>query len=140
MSRACLPHMIDHSGNIINIGSISGNAADGMMALYNASKSFVHGLTRSIAIDHGPNVLCNAIQPGWIMTEMATEGFALADNPEVAKKDALLRHPVGRFGEPEDIAHMVSYLASDRAAFISGQCFTVDGGMTASSPLRPGLL
>jgi len=140
MSRACLTDMQAHGGNIINIGSISGNVADASMALYNASKAFVHGLTRSIALDHGPNVRCNAIQPGWIMTAMATEGFALADNAEAAMQDAIARHPVGRLGEPQDIAEMVSFLASDRATFISGQCFTVDGGMTAASPLRPGLL
>ncbi len=139
MSRACLSIMTEHTGNIINIGSISGNVADATMALYNASKAFVHGLTRSIALDHGPAVRCNAIQPGWIMTAMASEGFALADDPEAAMHDALARHPAGRLGEPQDIANMVSYLASDQAAFITGQCFTVDGGMTAASPLRPGL-
>lgn len=140
MSRACLPDMQEHGGNIINIGSISGNVADATMALYNGSKAFVHGLTRSIALDHGPNVRCNAIQPGWIMTAMASDAFALADNAEVAMQDALARHPVGRLGEPCDIANMVSFLVSDKATFISGQMFTVDGGMTAASPLRPGLL
>jgi len=140
MSRACLPNMLEHGGNIVNIGSISGNVADATMALYNGSKAFVHGLTRSIALDHGPNVRCNAIQPGWIMTAMASEGFALADNAEAAMQDALARHPVGRLGEPCDIANMVSFLVSDKATFISGQMFTVDGGMTAASPLRPGLL
>jgi len=140
MSRACLPGMQEHGGNIINIGSISGNVADATMALYNGSKAFVHGLTRSIALDHGPNVRCNAIAPGWIMTAMASEGFALADNAEAAMQDALARHPVGRLGEPEDIANMVSFLVSDKATFISGQMITVDGGMTAASPLRPGLL
>ncbi len=140
MSRACLPQMLIHGGVIVNIGSISGNVADASMALYNASKSFVHGLTRSIAIDHGPKVRCNAIQPGWIMTEMASDGFALADDPQAAMNDALLRHPVGRLGQPDDIANLVAYLVSDQATFISGQCFTVDGGMTAASPLRPGLI
>lgn len=139
MSRACLPTMLEHGGNIINIGSISGNVADGEMALYNASKSFVHGLTRSIAVDHGPKVRCNAIQPGWIMTAMASDAFALAKNPDAAMDDALKRHPAGRFGQPEDIANTVSYLASDQAAFVTGQCFTIDGGMTAASPLQPGL-
>ena len=140
MSRACLPQMLTHGGVIVNIGSISGNVADASMALYNASKSFVHGLTRSIAVDHGPKVRCNAIQPGWIMTEMASDGFALADNPQAAMNDALLRHPVGRLGQPDDIANLVGYLVSDQATFVSGQCFTVDGGMTAASPLRPGLM
>lgn len=139
MCRAVLPDMLERSGNIINIGSISGMVADPSMALYNASKAFVHGLTRSIAIDHGPNVRCNAICPGWIMTEMAEDGFALAKDPNKAMADALARHPVGRFGEPADIANMVAWLASDQSAYVSGACFTVDGGMTAASPLNPGL-
>jgi len=139
MSQACLEHMQHHGGNIINIGSISGNVSDPDMALYNASKAFVHGLTRSIAVDHGPNVRCNAIQPGWIMTAMADDAFGLAKEPLKAKEDALARHPVGRFGTPEDIANMVSFLASDKSRYISGECITVDGGMTAASPLRPGL-
>lgn len=139
MSRACLATMLERGGNIINIGSISGDVSDPDMALYNASKAFVHGLTRSTAIDHGPKVRCNAIQPGWIMTAMADDAFALANNPDLARRDALSRHPVGRFGRPEDIADMVSFLASSRADYISGQCFTVDGGMTAASPLQPRL-
>lgn len=139
MSRACLPSMQVSAGNIINIGSISGNVSDPSMALYNASKAFVHGLTRSIAVDHGPNVRCNAIQPGWIMTSMADDAFALATNPIAAKQDALSRHPVGRFGKPSDIADLVGFLASDQSHYISGECITVDGGMTAASPLQPGL-
>lgn len=139
MCRAALVDMSDHGGNIINIGSISGMVADPSMALYNASKAFVHGLTRSIAVDHGPKVRCNAIRPGWIMTDMADEAFALASDPQRAMADALARHPVGRFGEPEDIANMVAWLASDQAAYVTGACLTVDGGMTAASPLNPGL-
>lgn len=139
MCRAVLPQMQDTGGNIINIGSISGVVSDPSMALYNASKAFVHGMTRSIAVDHGPKVRCNAIRPGWIMTEMAEDAFALADDPDRAMTDALARHPVGRFGEPQDIANLVTWLASDKASYVSGECFTVDGGMTAASPLNPGL-
>ena len=139
MSREVLKDMQDTAGNIINIGSISGHVSDPSMALYNASKAFVHGLTRSIAVDHGPQVRCNAICPGWIMTQMSEDGFALANDPAKAMSDALARHPVGRFGKPQDIAEMVSWLASDKSAYVSGACFTVDGGMTSASPLNPGL-
>ena len=127
------------SGAIVNIGSISGVAADPGMALYNASKAFVHGLTRSIAIDHGPAVRCNAIRPGWITTGMADAAFAVASDASKAKRDALSRHAAGRFGEPADIAAAALWLASDEAAFVTGQCITVDGGLTAASPLQPGL-
>ena len=73
------------------------------------------------------------------MTEMAEDGFALANDPKAAMDDALARHPVGRFGQPEDIANIISWLASDQSTYVSGECFTVDGGMTAASPLNPGL-
>ena len=136
--RAMIP-LMKRGGVIINIGSISGNVADPGIALYNASKAFVHGLTRSIAVDHGPKIRCNAICPGWIMTGMADAAFAVADDPDTAKADALARHPAGRFGQPEDIAALAVWLASDESAFTTGQCFTVDGGMTSTSPLNPGL-
>ena len=138
MCRALIPRMSE-GGSIINMGSISGQTADPGLALYNASKAFVHGLTRSIAVDHGPHVRCNAICPGWIMTGMADAAFAIAEDPEAAKKDAHARHPAGRFGQPSDIAAMASWLASDQSAFTTGQCFVVDGGLTAASPLNPGL-
>lgn len=136
--RAFIPHL-KPAASIINIGSISGHVADPELALYNASKAFVHGLTRSIAVDHGDQLRCNAILPGWIMTEMADAAFELAKDPARAKQDALARHPVGRFGAPDDIANMALWLASDNANFANGQCFTIDGGMTAASPLNPGL-
>jgi meso-butanediol dehydrogenase/(S,S)-butanediol dehydrogenase/diacetyl reductase len=139
MCRAVLPEMAEGGGNIINIGSVSGLSSDPSMALYNASKAFVHGLTRSIAVDHGPGVRCNAILPGWIMTAMADDAFALATDPQAARADALARHPAGRFGRPEDIADAVAWLASAQSGFVTGTCLTVDGGMTAASPLRPGL-
>ncbi len=136
--RAFIPKM-SHGGSIINIGSISGRVSDPSMALYNASKAFVHGLTRSIAVDHGPDVRCNAICPGWIETGMLEAGFDLSGDPERAKSDALSRHPVRRFGKPADIAAIAVWLASDEAGFATGQMFTVDGGMTAASPINPGL-
>ena len=136
--RAFIPQL-NAGGSIVNIGSISGQVADPSMALYNASKAFVHGLTRSIAVDHGPEVRCNAICPGWINTGMLEAGFDLAKDPAAAKADALARHPVRRFGEPKDIAAMAVWLASDEAGFATGQLFTVDGGMTAASPLNPGV-
>ncbi len=139
MCRAVLPAMNEHGGCIINIGSISGVVSDPAMALYNASKAFVHSLTRSIAVDHGPNVRCNCIRPGWIMTAMANDGFALARDPRAAMADARARHPVGRLGTPQDIANAVAWLGSDDAAYVTGQCFTIDGGLTAASPLQPGL-
>ncbi len=141
MCRQVIPLMASGGGGaIINIGSISGFHADPGMALYNASKGFVHALTRSIAVDHGPQgIRCNAICPGWIMTEMADQAFAYADNPAAAEKDALARHAVGRMGKPQDIAAAALWLASDQAGFVTGQTHVVDGGLTAASPVNPAL-
>lgn len=136
--RAFIPLMGD-GGSIINIGSISGQVADPGMALYNASKAFVHGLTRSIAVDHGPQIRCNAICPGWIETGMLEAGFDLARDPQAARDDALARHAARRFGKPQDVASLALWLASDAASFATGQCYTIDGGLTAASPLNPGL-
>jgi meso-butanediol dehydrogenase/(S,S)-butanediol dehydrogenase/diacetyl reductase len=136
--RAVLPGMVERSGVIVNIGSISATVADPSTALYNASKAFVHGLTRSIAVDHGPAVRCNTVQPGWVETAMADEGFAIARDPDAARRDAVARHPAERLGTPADIANVVAWLASDEARWATGQAFTVDGGLTAASPLRPG--
>lgn len=136
--RALIPFMAD-GGSIINIGSISATNADPGMAIYNASKAFVQGLTRSIAVDHGPAIRCNAISPGWIMTGMAEAAFAVAGDPGSAQRDAIARHPVGRFGQPADIASLACWLASDEAGFATGQCYTLDGGMTAASALNPAL-
>jgi len=139
LCRAVLPIMQENGGNIVNIGSISGMVSDPKMALYNASKGFIHSLTRSIAVDYGPKVRCNAVCPGWITTDMTIDAFDLAKNPEKAKQDAIARHPLRRLGTPQDIADVVAWLLSNQSAFINGQCITVDGGLTAASPLQPGL-
>jgi len=70
---------------------------------------------------------------------MLEAGFAQAKEPQAARNDAIARHPVKRFGQPSDIASMAVWLASDDASFATGQLFTIDGGMTAASPLNPVL-
>lgn len=139
LCRSVIPTMaVQGGGAIVNIGSISASHADPKMALYNASKAFVQGLTRSIAVDHGPDgIRCNAIAPGWIMTEMADSAFDLARDPAAARADAVARHPVGRLGTPADIAQAAVWLASAEATFVNGQLITVDGGLVSASPLRP---
>lgn len=126
----------DGGGAIVNIGSIAGNVADHQMAVYNASKGAVHALTRAIATDNGhQGVRCNAISPGWIMTALADAAFDLADDPAAARAEATAAHPVGRMGTPDDIAGLAVYLSSAEAAFVSGSCVTIDGGLTSGSPI-----
>ena len=81
------------------------------MALYVRIKAFVHGLTRSVAVDHGAEgIRCNAICPGWIMTGMSDAAFAMAIRRGLKEKDALARHAVDQFGQPEDIARAAVWL------------------------------
>ena len=140
MCRAAVHQMRSQAdgGVIVNVGSISGRVSDHGMAVYNASKAAVHGLTRSIAIDHGAEgIRCNAVLPGWIATPMADTAFDLATDPAAARAAAVERHPVGRLGRPEDVAALVLWLASDESSFVSGSLFTIDGGLTAQSPIAP---
>jgi len=104
--------------------------------VYNASKGAVHALTRAIATDHGRDgIRCNSIAPGWIATALADAAFDLADDPDAARNEAISKHPVGRLGLPEDIANLAVWLAGPESTFASGSVFTVDGGLTAQSPI-----
>jgi len=138
-TQATLPIMRSNGGgSIINISSISSFVADPNLALYNASKAWVSGFTRSVAVDHGRDgIRCNAVCPGWIMTDMLMQTFAQASDVEAAMQAAIAKHPLGRLGEPRDIANTVAWLASDQSSFVSGQTITVDGGLTAAAPIDP---
>ncbi|MEX2201884.1 MAG: SDR family oxidoreductase [Dongiaceae bacterium] len=138
--RAAIPIMAaGGGGSIVNLGSVSGQLADFGMAGYNATKAAVHLLTRSVAVDHGPQgIRCNAVCPGWIRTDMLQQSFVTAADPVAAEADAAAQHPLRRLGRPDDIAAMAAWLASDQAAFVSGHLYTVDGGLIARSPIGPG--
>lgn len=124
------------SASIINIGSIEGIGANPLHAAYCASKAGVHGFTRALAVDLGKEgIRCNAIAPGWINTDLSNDYINGQPEPAQAWQGLYEMHPVGRTGEPEDIGAMVVFLASQGAAFITGQVFTVDGGRTAKLPL-----
>ncbi|MEJ2171015.1 MAG: SDR family oxidoreductase [Desulfobacterales bacterium] len=123
-------------GAIVNIGSIEGNACNPDHAPYAASKSGVHGLTRAIAVDMGPyNIRCNAVLPGWIVTALNEGYFKTLKNRQKAERTMIALHPAGRLGSPADVANMVSWLASDESAWVTGHEFVVDGGRLA----RPSL-
>jgi 3-oxoacyl-[acyl-carrier protein] reductase len=113
-------------GRIVNITSVSGIMGNAGQANYSAAKAGMIGLTKSLAREFaGRNVTVNAVAPGFIKTDMTTE---FVNNPEISAK-VLEAVPLKRFGEAADIAHMTAYLCSEEANYITGQVFTVDGGM-----------
>jgi 3-oxoacyl-[acyl-carrier protein] reductase len=113
-------------GRIVNITSVSGIMGNAGQANYSAAKAGMIGLTKSLAREFASrNVTVNAVAPGFIKTDMTSE---LVNQQEVAQK-ILGVVPLGRFGEVSDIAHMAAYLCSEEAGYITGQVFTVDGGM-----------
>ena len=123
MIRACYSGFIrKKSGRLINISSVSGIMGNAGQANYSASKAGVIGLTKSVARELASRgITCNAVAPGFIQTDM-TEN--LGDNNPL-----LNSIPLGRMGKPEDIAAAVAFLASDSAAYITGEVLKVDGGL-----------
>jgi len=127
-SKYAIPEM-RHGGAIINISSAHALVSWARCPAYDASKSGLLGLTRAMAIDHGPQgIRVNVICPGYIETPMLEKAFAVGG----ADRAAVLKfHPLGRIGKPADVADAVVFLASDAATFISGAMLAVDGCLTA---------
>ncbi|MFI2608424.1 SDR family NAD(P)-dependent oxidoreductase [Kitasatospora sp. NPDC018619] len=119
-------------GSIVNTGSGWGIRGGGRAVSYCASKGAVVNMTRAMAIDHGPdNIRVNCVCPGDTDTGMlAEEARQLGESPDAFYTDAADR-PLGRIGQPRDIAQTVAFLASDAAAFVSGAVIAVDGAGTA---------
>jgi 3-oxoacyl-[acyl-carrier protein] reductase len=112
------------SGRIINITSVAGLAGNAGQTNYAASKAGIVGFTKSLAKElGGRHITVNAVAPGFVPTALTN------DLPEELKQAAIDHTPLGRFGEPEEIAAAVVFLASDEAGFITGQVLSVDGGL-----------
>jgi len=120
-------HMMERAGGVIlNTASTNGITGYPLYADYNASKAAVIELTRSMALELAPKVRVNAVAPGYVLTPMQRAEYSAEMLAEVNRKIPLNRH-----AEPSEIASLFAYLASDDAAFISGQVFTIDGAETA---------
>jgi 2-keto-3-deoxy-L-fuconate dehydrogenase len=132
--RLALPAMIEAgNGSIINMASVASSVVGvANRFAYGASKAAVIGLTKSIARDFAATgVRCNAICPGTVDTPSLRQRLSESGDFEAAWKTFNARQPMGRLGDPQEIAALAVYLASDESAFTTGQCHVIDGGWTA---------
>jgi len=133
MIRATLPGMLESGGgSIVNISSVASSIAGvPNRFIYGTTKAAVLGLTKSVARDFvDKGVRCNAICPGTVDTPSLQDRINSFPDPEQARKDFVARQPMGRLGTAEEIASLALYLASDEAAFVSGEWVVIDGGMS----------
>ena len=129
-TRSAVPHLIATKGCIVNVSSVSGLGGDWNMSFYNAAKGAVTNFTRALALElGGKGVRVNAVNPTFTRTGMTED---MQEDRELLAKFAE-RIPLGRPGEPEDIADVIAFLASDAARFVTGVNLPVDGGLSASN-------
>ncbi len=136
LTRYAMPLLKSGGGAIVNVGSIEGLGNNPRHPAYGASKAGLHGLTRAVAVDHGPDgVRCNAVAPGWIDTPLNEDFIESMPDPKAFRAEIGGIHPIRRTGAPEEVAQLICWLASDDASFVTGQVWTIDGGRMAQLSL-----
>jgi 2-keto-3-deoxy-L-fuconate dehydrogenase len=131
--RLSLPKMVQaRKGSIINISSVAGQRSAPNRAAYSSTKAAIVGLTKSVASDFAKDgIRCNAICPAMIETPSLQARIRDFRDPAAARALFASRHPVGRLGEPWEVAALAAYLASDESAFMTGSALLLDGGAAA---------
>lgn len=132
--KYAMPLLKRGGGSIVNLSSISGIVGGHNLAAYNASKGGVRLLSKSVAL-HGarlrPQVRCNSVHPAFLAGPMVEDILAQTKHPDIARGQLARDIPIGRLGEPAEVAEMCVYLLSDESAFVTGAEFVIDGGLTA---------
>lgn len=132
-----IPEMVKRGGgSIINISSVQGHACQRNVAAYVATKGAIHALTRAMALDHAAdNIRVNSISPGSVRTPILALAARTFDGENADLDETFRRfgaaHPIGRIGEPEEVAEMIAFLISSKASFCTGSDYVIDGGLTA---------
>ena len=129
-----LPLMRKRGGSIVNLSSIAGIVAAANFAAYNSSKAAVRHLSKSVAL-HGarqkPPVRCNSVHPAFIESAMVDAMLSSLPDPARARAKMTADIPLGRFGEPKEVAALCIFLLSDESGFVTGAEFVIDGGLSA---------
>jgi NAD(P)-dependent dehydrogenase (short-subunit alcohol dehydrogenase family) len=121
-------------GVIINVSSVQAFITQSQVAAYTTSKTALLGLTRSIAVDYGPEVRCVAVCPGTINTPMLQDAIKESPDPDAVFRECEEMHLVKKVGDPKEVGEFIAFLASDKASFMTGQAFRIDGGLGVSIP------
>src|SRR5262249_22965740 len=115
---------------IVNMSSVQGLTGFHGWAAYAAAKGGINALTHQAALDLAPHgIRVNAIAPGTIMTPMNERIFREAEDPQALIERWNSMHPIGRFGQPQEVAELIVFLASDRSSFVTGEVIRIDGGL-----------
>jgi len=129
-SKYALPSMLNKGkGCVVNVSSVQAFITQKNVAGYTTSKTAMLGLTRSIAVDYAPNIRCVAVCPGTTETPMLKESFALSPDPDEVYQECVDMHLTKRIGTSDEVAEFIVYLSSDKAGFMTGQAFRIDGGL-----------
>ncbi len=116
-------------GVVINVSSVQAFISQKTVAPYVTSKTAMLGLTRSIAVDYGPQIRCVAVCPGTIDTPMLRDAFQLSPDPEAVYQECVDMHLVKRIGTPEEVAELILHLSGEHGGFFTGQAIRIDGGL-----------
>ncbi|GAB6033368.1 hypothetical protein CHUAL_013133 [Chamberlinius hualienensis] len=135
LTMLAVPHLVKTKGNIVNISSINGIRSFPNVLAYCMSKATIDQFTRCVAIElAAKQVRCNAVNPGVIITEVQRRGGLTEEQYQQFLERSKTTHALGRVGEPEEVASLIAFLASDDAAFITGATVPIDGGRHALCP------
>jgi NAD(P)-dependent dehydrogenase (short-subunit alcohol dehydrogenase family) len=132
-AKQALPSMLARGkGVVINLSSVQAFLSQNKVAPYTTSKTAMLGLTRSIGVDYAPQVRCVAVCPGTVDTPMLRWAIDQSPDPKEVMQECIQMHPVKRICTPEEVAELILFLCSDKAAFMTGQYVRIDGGLGLS--------
>ena len=135
----CAKHAIPYmkrvgKGVVVNVSSVQAMLTQGNVAAYTTSKTALIGLTRSIAVDYAPHIRCVAVCPGSVDTPLLQWGIQQSPDPAAVMQECIDMHLTDRIGTPTEIGEFISFLCSDKAGFMTGQAYRIDGGLGVMIP------